>query len=287
MEASAAGPVETMIVMEAFGKSLVVEPYLATVVLAGGLIRLAGSSEQRAELLPQISDGGLRMAFAHHERQSGHDLFDIATTATRDGDDYVLNGEKGLVLHGDTAERLVVSARLNGDRRSEDGLGLFVVDPAEAGIARRGYFTQDGMRAAEISLANVRVASADALGEPGSAFPFIEQVVDAAIAALAAEAVGAMTESLDMTVDYLKQRKQFGMPIGSFQALQHRASDMLVALEQARSMALFATMMSTETDLAERRKAMSAAKVQIGRSGRFIGQQSVPAPRRHRHDDGI
>jgi pimeloyl-CoA dehydrogenase small subunit len=269
------GPVETMLILEAFGKALALEPYLATIVLAGGLLRRGGSEEQRAALVPKIASGEARLAFAHSERQSGFDLFDVGATARKDGAAFVLNGEKGLVLNGDSAEKLIVSARSAGARRDRAGIGLFLVDAKADGVARRGYPTQDGMRAAEITLSNVRVEPRNVIGDPESALALIERVVDEAIAATSAEAVGAMSEALEMTVDYLKTRKQFGVPIGSFQALQHRASDMVVALEQARSMMMLATMMSAEDNAVERRKAISAAKVQIGRSARFIGQQSV------------
>ena len=269
------GPVETMIVMEAFGRALALEPYLATVVLGGGFVRLGGSDAQRDALLPKVTDGSLRLAFAHTERQSRYDLADVATTAKRDGDAWILNGEKGVVLHGDTADKLVVTARTAGERRDRADIGLFLVDAKAPGVSRRGYATQDGQRAAEISLANVRVGAGDAIGEPGNALPLIERVVDQATAALCAEAVGAMAEMHAITVDYLKVRKQFGVPIGNFQVLQHRAADMFVALEQARSMAMFAAMMGEDENAEERRKAVAAAKVQIGRSGRFIGQQAV------------
>ncbi|WP_158818420.1 acyl-CoA dehydrogenase family protein [Methylocapsa sp. S129] len=269
------GPVETMLISEAFGKALALEPYLATIVLAGGLIRRGGDAEQRAALIPSIASGELLLAFAHAERQSGHDLFDVGASAKKDGASFVLNGEKGLVLHGDCADKLIVSARSAGARRDKAGIGLFLVDAKADGVSRRGYPTQDGMRAAEVTLTNVRVEPKDVLAANGDALPLIERIVDEAIAASSAEAVGAMSEALDMTVDYLKTRKQFGVPIGSFQALQHRASDMVVALEQARSMMMLATMMSAEENAAERRKAISAAKVQIGRSARFIGQQSI------------
>jgi pimeloyl-CoA dehydrogenase small subunit len=269
------GPVETMLVMEAFGRALALEPYLATVVLAGGLIRRGGSEAQRAALIPAIASGETLVSFAHAERESGHDLFDVGAVARKDGAGYVLNGAKGLALHGDSADKLIVSARSAGGRRDPRGIGLFLVDAAAEGVARRGYPTQDGLRAAEITLTDVRVAADDAIGDPEGAYPLIERVVDEAIAALSAEAVGAMSEALEMTVDYLKTRKQFGVPIGSFQALQHRASDMVVALEQARSMMMLATMMAGEENAAERRKAISAAKVQIGRSARFIGQQAI------------
>ncbi|MBV8474424.1 MAG: acyl-CoA dehydrogenase family protein [Hyphomicrobiales bacterium] len=269
------GAVETMLIMEAFGGALALEPYVATVVLAGGLVKHAAAPQLRAEFVPQIAAGDLRLAFAHSERQSGWDLFDVAASARKDGAAYVLNGEKGLVLHGDSADKLIVSARVAGGQRERAGLGLFLIDGAAAGVARRGYATQDGQRAAEIALTNVRVEPDAVIGDPESAGSAIERVVDEAIAALCAEAVGAMSEAQTMTVDYLKTRKQFGVPIGSFQALQHRAADMVVALEQARSMMMYATMMAGEADAAARGKAISAAKAQIGRSAKFIGQQAT------------
>ena len=269
------GPVETMIVMEALGRALALEPFFATVVLAGGLLRLGANEAMRAALVPKIAAGDLLLAFAHAERQSRYDLADVATTARHDGADYILDGAKSLVIHGDCADRLIVSARLAGVRRDRDGLGLFVVDAGAAGVSRRAYPTVDGLRAAEVTLSDVRVGPDQVLGEPGKAFPLIAQVVDAAIAALAAEAVGAMAAMHELTVEYLKTRKQFGVPIGNFQVLQHRAAEMLIALEEARSMAFFATMMAEEPDPAERRKAIAAAKVQIGRSGRFVGQQAI------------
>jgi alkylation response protein AidB-like acyl-CoA dehydrogenase len=193
----------------------------------------------------------------------------------RDGTGWVINGEKGVVLHGDTADKLIVTARVGGGRRDRDGIAAFIVDGKAAGVSRRGYPTQDGLRAAEITLANVRVGPEGVVGEPGGALPIIERVVDEGIAALCAEAVGAMAVMHELTVEYLKTRRQFGREIGSFQILQHRAVDMLIALEQARSMAMFATMMAAEENAAERRNAVSAAKVQIGRSGKFIGQQAI------------
>ena len=272
---SGGGPVETMIAMEAFGRALALEPFLATVVLGGGFLRHGGNAEQCSALIPKIADGSLTLAFAHTERQSRYNLADISTKAARDGAGWVLDGEKGVVLHGDTADRLIVTARTGGGRRERDGVGLFLVDAKTAGVSRRGYPTQDGSRAAEISLAAVRVGPEGVLGEPGAALPLVERVVDEAIAALCAEAVGAMAVMHELTVDYLKTRRQFGREISSFQVLQHRAVDMLVALEQARSMAMFATMMTAEENPAERRGALSAAKVQIGRSGRLVGQQAI------------
>jgi pimeloyl-CoA dehydrogenase small subunit len=266
------GPVETMIVMEAFGRGLILEPYLATVVLGGGLLRRAASAEQQAALIPGIVAGTMKLAFAHIERHSRYDLADVATTAKRDGDAWVLDGTKSVVLHGDCADRLVVTARTGGSQRDTGGIGLFLVDAGADGVSRRGYPTQDGLRAAEVTLSGARGA---ALGDPAGGLPIAEHVVDEAIAALCAEAVGVMASMQELTVEYLKTRKQFGRAIGEFQVLQHRAVDMLVAVEQARGMATFASMMATEEDPQERRRAMSAAKVQIGRSGKLVGQEAV------------
>lgn len=268
------GPVDSMIVMEAFGRTLVIEPYLASVVLCGSLLRLGGSDKQRDELLPKIAGGELLMAFAHAEPQSRYDLADVATTARKEGASFVLDGAKTLVLHGDSADKFIVSARLSGKRQDKDGIGLFLVDASADGVSRRGYATNDSQHAAEVTLSGVRVA-ADATVGPAGAYPLIERVVDMGIAAQCAEAVGAMSEIQDMTVEYLKTRKQFGVPIGNFQVLQHRAAEMLIALEQARSMAMLAAMTADEDNAAERRKAISAAKVQICNSIRTVGQQAV------------
>ena len=272
------GPVETMIVMEAFGRGLVLEPYLATVVLGGGLVNLGGNDAQRAAILPRIADGSLLLAYAHSEAQSRYDLADVATSAKRDADGWILEGEKSFVAHGNCADKLIVSARISGERNSREGIALFLVDAQAKGVTRKSYETQDGLRAAQITLAGVKVSSNDAIGnpgDPGMALPLIEKVADNALAAVAAEAVGAMAAAHEITMEYLRTRKQFGVAIGSFQALQHRAVDILVSLEQARSMALFATMMVNDPDPAERSKAISAATVQIRRSGKFVGQQVV------------
>jgi pimeloyl-CoA dehydrogenase small subunit len=269
------GPVETMIVMEAFGRALVLEPYLATVVLGGAFLRLGGSAAMRANLVPRIARGELKLAFAHAERQARYDLADVATVARRDGAGFVLDGAKSLVLHGDAADELVVSARLSGAQRDRAGIALFLVDAGASGVTRRGFPTVDGLRAAEVTLSNVPVAADAVIGEAGDGFGLVERVVDAAIAALAAEAVGAMAAMHALTVDYLKTRRQFGVPIGNFQVLQHRAADMLIALEEARSLALLAAMTAEEPDAIEQRKAMAAAKVQIGRSGRIVGQGAI------------
>jgi pimeloyl-CoA dehydrogenase small subunit len=270
------GLTETTLVAEAFGKALALEPYLATVVLGGGVLRHVGSDTQLTTLVPAIAAGKLTLALAHHERQARYDLADVVTTARSDGKGgFLLNGEKCVAMHADSADKLIVTARIAGNRLDRDGIGLFLVDAKADGLSRRGYATQDGLRAADVTLNDVGVGVTGVLGEPGHGLPFLERVVDEAIAVLSAEAVGAMDALNQLTFDYLKTRHQFGVPIGSFQVLQHRAVDMLTALEQARSMAYFATMMAGEPDPGERRKAISAAKVQIGKSARFIGQQAI------------
>jgi pimeloyl-CoA dehydrogenase small subunit len=269
------GPVETMIVTEAFGRGLVLEPYFASIILGGGLLRRAATPAQQQALLPQVAQGKLKLAFAHVERHSRYDLADVATTARQDGAAWVLDGAKSVVLHGDCADRLLVTARVSGGPRDRTGIGLFLVDPSAAGVTRRGYPTQDGLRAAEVTLSGVHIPANDVLGDAGAALAAIEHVVDEAIAALCAEAVGTMQAMHETTLEYLKTRQQFGRPIGQFQVLQHRSVDMLVALEQARSMAMFAAVMAGEENATERRRAIAAAKVQIGRSGRHIGQEAI------------
>ena len=264
-----------MIVMEAFGKGLVREPYLSTVVICGGLVRHGCAEAARKELAKRIAAGDLVAAFAHVEREARHDLSDVALTARKTGEGFVLDGVKSVVPHGDKAELLFVSARTAGERHDRDGVSLFLVEGQAKGVSRRAYALADGTPGAEIRLDNVAVPAAAMIGEVGHAMPLIERVADEAIAALCAEAVGVMSAMCDMTVAYLKTRKQFGRPIGAFQALQHRAADMFIALEQARSMAVYATMMVGEGDPAQRSAAISAAKVTIGRNGRFIGEQAV------------
>jgi pimeloyl-CoA dehydrogenase small subunit len=270
-----AGAIETMIVMEALGKALVVEPYLATVVLGGGFLRRGGSAEQKAAYIPSIIDGSKTLAFAQLEKNSRYDLADVSTTAKKKGDGWVIDGEKFVVLNGDTADTLVVTARTKGGQRDRNGIGVFLVPANAKGVTIKGYPTQDSLHAADISFAGVEVGADAAIGDPENALPLIEQVVDDARIAMCAEAVGAMDESLKSTVEYLKTRTQFGVAIGTFQTLQHRAADMFVALEQARSMSMFATMAGDFTDAKERANAVAAAKVQIGKSLKFVGQQSI------------
>jgi alkylation response protein AidB-like acyl-CoA dehydrogenase len=250
--------VDVMIVMEAFGRVLALEPYLATVVLAGKAI------EQKETLIPQIADGSLRLAVAHGERQARYDLNDVVTTAKKAGSGWRLDGAKSVVVHGDSADKLIVSARISGDRHDPGGIGLFLVDAQASGVARRAYPMRDGTHAADIALSGVE---AEALGEPGAALAVIEHIAEAAIAATSAEAVGAMETMLNMTVEYLKTRVQFGRPIGDNQALQHRATEMMIAMEQGRSLAMLASVMVDDEDVAKRAQDLQAA--------RFVSQNAV------------
>ena len=268
------GPLETMIVMEAVGRGLTLEPFFSTMVLGAAALRLGGTPEQQGTVIPKIAAGEAILALAQGERQARYDLFDVATTAREAEGGFVLDGHKSMVVHGDSADMLIVSARTSGERRDQSGITLFFVDAKAPGVEIHGYEGQDAMRVAEITLNGVKVGADAVLGTRDQGFPLLEHIVDTGIAALAAEAVGAMDALHALTVDYLKTRKQFGVPIGSFQALQHRAVDMMIALEQARSMSVFAAMM-VSAEPKTRRAAISAAKVQINRSGRYVGQQAI------------
>jgi pimeloyl-CoA dehydrogenase small subunit len=265
------GAEELLILAEQMGRNLVVEPWFSTIVLGGGFLRHGADAALRGEMVPAIAAGEALLAFAFQERQSRHDLFDVATVARRQGGTWVLEGRKGMVLHGDSADWFIVTARIAGERRDRSGIGVFLVPAKAAGVHSRGFRQVDGTRAAEVEFAGATARAL--LAEDGLAL--VDRVVDEAIAALAAEAVGAMEVVHGMTLDYMKTRQQFGRPIASFQALQHRAADMLIALEQARSMAFFAAMASRGGDAAERRRDMHAVKVQLGRSARLVGQQSI------------
>lgn len=270
-----AGAVETAIVMEALGKALVLEPYLATVVIGGGFLRHGGSAAQKEAYIPAIIDGSKTFAFAQLEKNSRYDLHDVATSAKKKGDGWVIDGDKFVVINGENADTLIVTARTAGGQRDRTGIGVFAVPANAKGVAKKTYPTQDGLHAADISLTGVEVGADAVIGDPQNGLPLIERVVDEARVALCSEAVGAMDESLKTTVEYLKTRKQFGVAIGTFQSLQHRAADMFVALEQARSMSMFATMAADFDDAKERARAVAAAKVQIGKSAKYVGQQAI------------
>jgi pimeloyl-CoA dehydrogenase small subunit len=269
------GAQEIMLVMQAFGRALILEPFLATVVLGGTALRLAGSDAQKSAMLPAIAEGRVKLAFAHSERQARYDLTDVVTTAKRSSGGWVLDGAKSVVAHGDAADRLVLSARTSGDRYDADGITLFLVDTTAPGLARRGYATRDEQRAADVALSGVAVADGDVLGEVGKGFSTVQRIVEAGIAATASEAVGAMEAMHSMTLEYSKTREQFGKPIGSYQVVQHRLADMFMTMEQGRSMAMLATMMVEHPDAAERARKIAMAKVGVGQAGRYVSQSAI------------
>jgi len=268
------GPIENMIVMEEFGRHLVVEPYIETVVIAGGFLREGGSAAQQEAHIPGIVGGETVWAFAYAEPQGRYNLADLTTTAKKDGSGYTINGYKAVVLAAPWAQKLIVTARTSGGQRDRDGVSVFIVDKSAAGVSTRDYPTVDGRRASEITFENVKVDADALIGEEGKGLPLVEKITDQAIAALSAEATGCMKELNTATVEYCKTRKQFGVPIGKFQVLQHRMVDMFMAYEQSVSMTYMVTLKLEEDD-AERTKAAAGAKVQIGKAGRFVGQQAV------------
>tara|TARA_Y100000593_G_C4266948_1_gene315262 strand:+ start:61 stop:1194 length:1134 start_codon:yes stop_codon:yes gene_type:complete len=264
--------VETMLIMEQLGKGICLEPYMESVVLAGGLIGQLGSDTQKEELLGGIATGELQAAVALDELNSHYDLANVTTTATEQGGSWSLSGRKGVVIGGQTAGKILVSARTAGNSRDEQGISLFVVDPSAAGVTRRVYATVDGRKACELFLDN---AQGELLGEAGKAFDAIRYQSGRAIAALCAEAVGAMRTACDLTLDYLKTRKQFGVPIGKFQVLQHRMVDMISELERATSMAILAASLADDADSAERSAKLAAAKFIVNRAGRYVAEQCI------------
>jgi alkylation response protein AidB-like acyl-CoA dehydrogenase len=262
------GPTENMIVMEEFGKALVVEPYLGTVVIGGGFMKHSGFSGA-ANVIGKIVDGSAVIAFAYAEPQGRYNLADLKTTAKKSGDGYTISGHKAVVIGAPWATHLIVTARTGGAQRDAGGVGIFLVEKGAAGLTTRDYPTVDGQRASEVQFDNTpAILIAD------DALPLVEKVVDEAIAALCAEAVGVQRKLHEGTLDYTKQRKQFGVPIASFQALQHRMVDMFMNVEQSVSMTYMATIKLEESD-AERAKAISAAKVQVGRANKFVGQNAI------------
>ena len=267
------GATETMVIMEELGKALVVEPYLATVVIAGGFLTRSGHPGA-SELIGKIVAGEATFAFAYAEPQGRYCLHDLAVTARKDGAGYVLNGQKAVVIGAPWASQLIVTARTGGARRDAGGVSIVLVDPKAPGVVMRDYPTVDGARAAEVSFENVSLGAEALIGPEGEGLPMVEAVVDEASAALCAEACGVLRRLHEGTVEYTKQRKQFGQPISQFQVLQHRMVDMFIAFEQSVSMTYMAHIRLSGSD-AERAKAVSAAKVQIGRACRFVGQNAI------------
>jgi alkylation response protein AidB-like acyl-CoA dehydrogenase len=268
------GPVETMILMQQFGRGLVVEPYLANIVLAGGILRRVASKAQKTKWLQPLVGGELQAALAFVEPQSRYDLHNVETSATADGDGWIISGKKGVVLNGGNADLLIIPARTAGDKTATDGISLFAVAGNADGVSRRAYPTVDGHQAAEIKLDKVHVDAAALLGVAGKGSTTLASTIDEATLAICAEAVGIMQVLTDKTVDYTKNRVQFGVPIGSFQALQHRMVDMLTAGEQSYSLLLWATMANAD-QTNDAKRAISAIKYMIGTAGTAVGQEAV------------
>lgn len=267
-------PIDTMLVMNAVGEGLLLEPYLASAVLATRTIAALGNGEQRAALLPALAAGEKIAVLAHDEPDTRFDWQAIETRAWPVGNGYVLTGHKSVVSHGASADVLLVTARLaqTGERGP---LVVFAVPRDAAGMRQVPYATVDGMRASEVWLNQVFVPASALLDAGGDTETRLEGILDIGLAAVCAEAVGALDKLLAATVEYARNRKQFGVPIGKFQALQHRMADMVLHIEQARSMSYLAAVRCTDADRAVRRRAMSAAKVVIGQACRFVGQQAV------------
>jgi alkylation response protein AidB-like acyl-CoA dehydrogenase len=263
--------VDMFVVMQELGRGLVVEPYFAT-MLGAEFLRRGGA---HGALLDRVAGGGLKLACALGERQSRHDLRDVATRAVQDGGGWRLNGEKKVVLHGAQAGVLIVSARSAGAQRDEGGITLFAVPADAPGVVIRDVRMLDGQRAADVLLRDVRVGPDAVIGAAGAGWDILEAAADYGAGLLCAEALGAIDALFAATLDYLKTRQQFGVPIGKFQALQHRMADMYVHLEQARSMALLAAVRLAEGNPAERRRAVAAAKYRVGQAARFVGQQAI------------
>ncbi len=267
------GAIDNMVIMEEIGKALVIEPYLSTVVIGGGFLKHAGGGNADA-VIPQIVGGQVVIAFAYAEPQGRYNLADLRTTARKDGGDYVINGHKAVVRDAPFATHYVVTARTGGSQREAGGVSVFLIPADDAGITRRDYPTVDGGRASEVYFENVRVAADQVLGEVDAGLPLVEQVVDEAIAAVCAEAAGVTRRLHEGTLDYARQRKQFGRPIAEFQVLQHRMVDMFMEVEQAVSMTLMATLNLGE-DAPKRARAASAAKAKIAKACRAVGQGAV------------
>ena len=267
--------VEVQSVMTELGRGLCIEPYLQSVVLGGGLISQAGNEQQKEQWLAGIATGETQVAVGLQEPQSFYNTNDVETTAEKAGSDYVLHGRKAVVIGGHSADLLVVSARTSGSSRDASGISLFVIDANAEGLDRRSYPTIDGAKGCDLFLNNVKVGADALLGNEGEAADVIEYQVGRAISALCGEAVGVMEVACDLTLDYLKQRKQFGVPIGKFQVLQHRMADMMSELEQARSMAILAASVADEPQSDERRRVIAAAKNVISRSAQFISEKGI------------
>ena len=267
--------VDIMLVMELVGRGLLLEPFLSTIVMCGGLIRDAASEPLKRTMLPRIGAGEIKLALACYEAAGRYELSRVACAAVQSAGGWRLSGRKTVVLDAPSADYFLVSARTGGDAAEREGISLFLVGRETAGATTFEYSTQSGSRAADLHLENVVVDASALIGPPERGLAIVERAVDRGIAALCAEAVGIIAALNEATLNYLKTRKQFGVPIGKFQALQHRMADMFIAAEQARSMAVIAAVHVDSDDAAERRRAVSGAKAYMGQAARFVGQQAV------------
>ena len=266
--------VDSMVVMEQFGKGLVVEPFMPSILLSGNLISKLANESQANEIIPKIIEGESRYVFAYAEPQSRFDLSDVKTSATKDGDGYTLNGFKSVVFGASMATHIIIAARTSGDQRSEDGITLFLADIKSNGITLQTYPTIDEYRASEVVIENLKISSDMVLGEVDKAYPVVEEVIDLATIAACSEAVGVLQVLKDSTIDYCKQRKQFGQPISKNQAIQHKLVDMMIEYEQAKSI-LYAAVTADLSNADERKKAVSGAKARIGQSIKFVGESAI------------
>ena len=266
--------IESMLIMEAFGKGLVVEPFLETIIMSGGLIDEHGSDQQKSSILEPAIAGQLHLALAYAEPQSRFNLSDVVTEAKSDGDNFILNGYKSVVMNGPSANKIIISARTSGTQLEENGITLFIVDGDSEGLNKTNYKTVDGRRASDLTIENVSVSKDDIVGQIDEGFDILDSSIDRAILAISAEAVGAMEVLYNTTVEYTKTREQFGTSIGRFQVVQHRMVDMFMEYEQCKSLLYMATMKHEEGS-ADAKKAISGLKYQVGKAGRFIGQQAV------------
>lgn len=266
--------VDSMVVMEQFGKGLVVEPFMPSILLSGNLISKLANESQANEIIPKIIEGESRYVFAYAEPQSRFDLSDVKTSATKDGDEYTLNGFKSVVFGASMATHIIIAARTSGDQRSKDGITLFLADIKSNGITLQTYPTIDEYRASEVVIENLKISSDMVLGEVDKAYPVVEEVIDLATIAACSEAVGVLQVLKDSTIDYCKQRKQFGQSISKNQAIQHKLVDMMIEYEQAKSI-LYAAVTADLSNADERKKAVSGAKARIGQSIKFVGESAI------------
>ena len=266
--------IDTLVLMEQFGKGLVLEPFLANIVLGGGAIKRGGTPAIKESVLPNLIEGNLQLTLAYAEEQSRFDIEDVATAAREDGNNFIINGKKSMVLNAESADKIVVVARTNGSQVDEDGISLFLVDATSAGIERENFPTVDGLRASEITFTDVEVSSDNLIGEKDKGFSILQAVVNDAILALSAEAVGAMEVLYKDTVEYTQQREQFDHPLSDFQVLQHRMVDMFMEYEQCKSLLLRATMETVQDPILAQRT-VHALKHLIGKSGIFVGESAV------------